>query len=520
MLEIIKTITKREWQFVFFIMILVILVTTVPFIYNKVFQKPDSYYMGSIWMGGGDMYVYYTYIDQARNGQWLFENKFTSEPQTPALFNPLWLIMGWVAKIFNFSNFVIWHITRVALLFVLIPLLYIFLSYFFEDKLQRKLGLLLAAFSSGIFTTYSEASIFTIIFHSPQFILSLILILLIFLFVLLGVDKKNLKWLIFAGLCSLLLIIIHPYDIVTIYIVVLVFFTFLIFLRRLAIFRAIAGLGIIVVISGVGLLYYYYIFTKEAALGGWALQNLTPSPAFPTYIIAFGFLWLTTLVGLYYYFFKDRLGNNKYIFAAAWFVASTLLLYAPLQFNRKLMFGLQVPMVIFTTIALYKIYLNWVSKFAARVVRIAIIVAMGALLTANSAFSFFANFSLSFRGGYYYLPKVFVDGLHFLRNYGNPSEVMLASPKWNTTLSGEVGKRSFVASAHNTLNFYEKEAQTKWFFFDNNNDQSKINFLKENRINYIIYTALEKSMGDYNPVKKSYLNSIYQNEDLTIYAVK
>jgi hypothetical protein len=191
MLEIIKTITKKEWYFVIFIAIILIVVTTAPYIYSYVMTPNNFYYSGTNWTGNGDMYVYYSMIDQAREGHLLFENKFTSEPQNSALFQPLWLVMGVVAGLFHLSNFVIWHLARIFLTVVLMFVGYLFIAYFFPDRLKRGIALVLFAFSSGINTVYAESTVFTSVFHSPLLILSLILLILTFLFILLALERKS-----------------------------------------------------------------------------------------------------------------------------------------------------------------------------------------------------------------------------------------------------------------------------------------------------------------------------------------
>lgn len=516
MRDIIKSISQREWHYVLLVTSILIVITTLPHIINKITTPSNLYY----WTGSGDLYVYYSMIDQAKEGHLLFENKFTSEPQRPALFHPLWLMMGVVASLFNLSNFAIWHIARVALIILLVLSGYIFIAYLFPDAKKRIIALFLFAFSSGIITPFAESTVFSSVLYSPLLILSLIIIILTFLFVLLALEKKSKYGFYLAGLLALLQVIVHPYDLATVWAVLFFFFSVLIFLRKYSFTKLLQGFLTVILISGLGLLYYYYIFTEETALGGWARQNILHSPNLLAYLPIFGLLWPLAIYGIYYYFIVLKKTELKFIFILMWFCVSSFLLYAPLQFNLKLMLGLQLPMIIFSVFTICQIYSKYIIKISKKFLRNLSIILISLILSVNSIYWLLTTTSFQLKPDDYYLPKKIVEGFHLLRKIGNPEEVILSSPKWNTILGGETGKRVFISSAHNTVNFYQKEAQVKLFFHDNKDDEAKTEFLKENSIDYIIYTKLEKNLGRYNPAEKDYLKNIYQNEYLTIYQVE
>ncbi|MFH1187472.1 MAG: hypothetical protein V1688_01265, partial [bacterium] len=205
--KICQSISKKEWKKIFWFSVAAIFITTMPFIYGYLRTPAGKVQSGIHALTPVDLNVYYSYLEQAKQGRTVFVDLFTSEAQTPLIFNIFWLAVGIVGKILKLNSIITFQLARIFLIPIFIITIYIFISYFFSDKTKRQTALIFILFSSGIgailspilekfvYETYGyyhwpldmwvpESSTFLTLFHMPHFIASLTLIILIFLFTL------------------------------------------------------------------------------------------------------------------------------------------------------------------------------------------------------------------------------------------------------------------------------------------------------------------------------------------------
>ncbi|MFH1187473.1 MAG: hypothetical protein V1688_01270, partial [bacterium] len=205
------------------------------------FSAPkNKIYNGLHILTPGDIYVYFSYLEQTAQGSYLFKNLFTSEITMPT-FNIFWLAVGLFGKIFNLNHIITFQLARILLIPICIASLYFLTSYVFESKQIRKITLSVLVFGSGAGALASfllpsylsnktlfywpmdlwtpEHNTFLTLYHSPHIIASLTLIILIFLFFLKAIEENKYKYSILAGLCGLILIQFHPFHLPTIFLV-------------------------------------------------------------------------------------------------------------------------------------------------------------------------------------------------------------------------------------------------------------------------------------------------------------
>ena len=101
MKDLIKTISVREWQFVGLMAALMIIITGLPYLVGYLAAPAGLVYNGLHALSPGDVPIYYSYINQVKNGELLVKDLFTSEPQTVGTFNIWWLMVGLGARFFN-----------------------------------------------------------------------------------------------------------------------------------------------------------------------------------------------------------------------------------------------------------------------------------------------------------------------------------------------------------------------------------------------------------------------------------
>jgi len=407
-------IDKKEWKFIGWVWLIVVFLTFLPTIVGVITTPPDSVFLGRQGMNGGDLPIYYSQIEQVKEGHFLFKNLFTSESHPGFIFDPFWSAVGLLAKIFSLSSFLAFQLSKFLLIPVLLIVSYYFVAFFFQDQLRRKICFIFLIFASGLGGFYFiefnnslpktgdvfvfsekemsrlpldlftvEASTFFSIHNSPHFIASLTLIILIFLLSLLAVENYKLIYSIGAGLSALFLFQFHPYHLPTIFGVLGVFLISLLLKEKRLNFNYLKHYFILLLFSLPPVIYHFWTLQKFWIRKAHFLQFATPTPVLPIIFISYGFLIIFALIGIYSIFQRSEKGIEDYnppttlqpkpahpkkaaltaipkgsldqkdIFLLSWFFTQFLLIYAPLPFQRRLTTGLHLSLIILTIFGLF-----------------------------------------------------------------------------------------------------------------------------------------------------------------------
>ncbi|MDH4388792.1 MAG: hypothetical protein QE269_08705 [Fimbriimonas sp.] len=109
--------------------------------------KPAGLYLG-IQYNFDDHLVYAGWMRQAMEGRFLFENRFTTDPQPGLTLHLYFLVLGWIAKVVGIP--VAMHAARVGFTYLSVILLGRLLEAVSNDNFQRKIALALAIFGGGL----------------------------------------------------------------------------------------------------------------------------------------------------------------------------------------------------------------------------------------------------------------------------------------------------------------------------------------------------------------------------------
>ena len=87
-----RRVKASEWRFVGWIIILVLVITTLPYLFGYVTAPPDKQFMGTM-LDVPDHMQYFSWMRELSHS-FLSANKLTPEPNPPIFFNLLWWGMG------------------------------------------------------------------------------------------------------------------------------------------------------------------------------------------------------------------------------------------------------------------------------------------------------------------------------------------------------------------------------------------------------------------------------------------
>lgn len=551
MKELFNSISKKEWQFVALMSVLLIVLTGLPYLVGYLMTPEGTVYDGLHALSPGDIAVYYSYINQVRGGEIFLKNLFTSEPQTIGTFNILWGLGGIFARVFKISIILAFQLFRLFWVPIFIFSAYLFISYFFTSEIKRKVCLIFLLFSSGVgFYFASPASVFfknepttmwwptdlwisesitfNALYQSSHFIASITFTILIFLFSLLAFEKRKNSYAVFGGILTLIYFNFHPYYFPVIFGTLGLYLFLLILRARKILWREAGYLLTIFLISLPSIIYHAWLIKNSPVIGQRALQNITLISPLLFVIVGYGFLWLGMILGLYF-LMKNKTFNNRFLFLLIWLVVNIALIYSPLPFHSRYTQGLHIVLVIFTVSGLFDLWQH--LKFKLNPKTFDFWVNNKYLLVLIFLFSFAPSIIFIMARGYYYfiwqpekvkeflyVPKDIFAAYSWLKIQPHP-QVVLGADLTSKFTPGFSGQTIYMGHCHETLFADSKVIFLNWFFADNKNDEARRKFLIQKEIDFVFYTDYEKELGSFNPTQKDYLKLVFDLPEAKIYQV-
>ncbi len=552
--NLLKLIDSKEWRLIIWMIIVVILLTTLPYLYGWL-QTPNNFtYTGLHSLTPGDTHVYFSWMEQVKQGHFISKDLYTSEPQARILLNSFWSIEGLLAKLTGLSNNLIFQLSRIFLIPCFIIILYLLGVFIFKDKLWRKINFIFLLFASGMGVSVSlilsdsvyskgwynwpldmwapESNNLLTMFQSPHLILSTLLIILILGLAYLSFEKNNWHYSLTAGILSLVEFQFHPFHTPTIFSVLAIYFLtqLIINFKKLKfykeyLFNIVKHSLIIFFISLPSILYWLWLELTDFVTQIRTYQNICLTPSLLVTLISYGFLVPLALWAIYSFIKKHQIDNLK-IFLIVWLLTQFFLLYSPFAFQRRLMQGLQIPLIILAVFGLQFIYNSlkqrWPEKkFNFYIKNTPLMVILFILLfTSSNVYNWIreiAVFAETYPQLYIYNDSI--AGYNWLKTYTLPEDVVLTDLYNGNLIPGRIGRKVYIGHGVETLFFDSKLQQMVWFYSINNLDDEKIKFLQRGNINYIFYSPNEKGIGDFKPAEKSYLKKVFQQGRVEIYQV-
>lgn len=542
---LLDTIDNKEWRTVILISVIVVVITTIPYIYGYFSAPEGMVYTGAHAISSGDFPVYFSYIQQVKEGAWLIRDQFTSEFQDRGVLNLFWLEVGLSARVFHLPAIIVFRIYGVILIPVALVVLYLFISYFFQDKVRRFIAFLLGSFGSGIGVYFSqiidpiikngtytwptdlwvaESNIFLSMFQSPHFILSWVLMMGVFLLFLLAIDNRKYRYSIAGGALALYWFNFHPFYFPYAVIILAAFSLFMLIYKKR---WDVAVHGAIITILGVPfVVYHYWIISSSALHAGKAVQNILITPPFQYLLLGFGMLLVLGIAGMIVHLFKDKIFDScKWVFLVFWGIGGFALLYSPFFFQRRFMEGIQIPLVIFSAIALFEISI-WIKKrypgfgkFLREYPVIFILVAI--MIFGMSSVGMITRDLILYteHNRLFLIPEDYIPAVHWIDENNQSSLAILSHPLAGNRIPGYVNQRVFVGHFVETVDFERKKQEATDYFTDNFTMGTAEEWLKNANIGYILYGPYEKGDKLFEIDTQQYLSKIYEVGEVEVYEV-
>jgi hypothetical protein len=361
-----------------------LLVTLIPYLIGASFTTENRHFL---WLGYNidDACVYLSWMRQAAEGSLRVYNRFTTEPQQGMLLNPLFLVMGNIARFTGMPLIGVYHAGRLLAGLGLLLIVWRFLGDITADPRARRASFLFVCFSAGlgwlpflwnlplhvvngrpqgsIDTWQPEAVTFLSLYLNPLFVVSMAMQVTVLHHLLRACLNNSVREALIAGGIGFLLALIHTYDVLTLFAVWIGVLLFQ-WIRPLGSAKpsvwlkqtALAGL-----LTAPGVIYISLQLRSEAVFR--ARANVETLSA-PIYWILIGYAPPLLLAGVAIFRKNAVESSGSQTIAPTyrrllivWLVMNILVSYTPgLPFQRKMLQGAHFPIAILAGIGFVTLF--------------------------------------------------------------------------------------------------------------------------------------------------------------------
>jgi len=544
------SIEKKEWVFVAVITSVILVITSLPYVFAQVTAPDEKEFMGFI-INTSDHAQYLSWYKAFQSDN-LINNRQTSEANPKVFFNLLWWSLAQFGKIFGLNYRVVYQIFRwLAGAFFLFTT-YGFSALFLNSKFQRRFAFLVIGFGAGLgwilvaikiifgqpdvifpLDVYiAEGNAFLCILGYPHFAEAAGLILLVIGTLLVGEQRGQLRYAGIAGLLALFLGLQHTYDLLIVWIIPIVYGAVLFLIKRqwpTYWFRAMLIVGII---SWPPALYSMLLTHLnpiwEQVLAQFVNAGVfTPNPLHMLILMGLP-LWsaLVTSSWWIYGYFKDKdksIQNGRNLFLVVWLFTGWALTYIPTDFQVHMISSWQIPIGLISVIGICQYIFPLIEQRWPLLKPIYITTGLIVLLFAfTNIYLILWRFVDLNRYNYpYFLYKDEVSAMHWLEENTPPDSIILSSYATGRYIPGISGQIAFLSHWAQTVDFFQKRNLVDQFFSANATEEERNQILSNYSIDYIIYGPAEQQLGDFDPSTDNSIKLIFSlTPQVLIYKVE
>lgn len=517
-------------------------VSSLPYLYGYRRQTPELRYLGLHGFAPGDTFVYFSYLWQAQTGDWLFHDWYTTERGFPML-NTFWAAAGGVGRLFRFSVPLTFHLARLAAIAAVVAAVWLLSGVYAEEPRRRRWAVLLAIFGSGI-SGYllplfhpardllgyyhlpldlwvAEFNVFTSALHSGHLVLAFALIPLVFVAVLRGIERRQLRWSVLGGIAGLALLSFHPFHAPLILLTLAVWGAALMGTARR--WDVVAHIGIVAAFLAPLLAYYAFALRFDPVSAGRAARNIQLTPAWYLLLPSLGLLLPGAITGVVRLVGRREWREPRWLLLLAWMAVQTVLILLPaIPFQRRLVTGWTLPLVMLT---LY----GWpsVRGWMQRRPRISALgrypLAGLAAAVAMFGFSNLVNLAndvglMHQRHPLVFVPRAETDALVALRSLTDAASVVLAGPASSYLVTGWSGRPVTFGHDVETLDYESKQVAVSRFY-QAGTPQQRRGILERLGATHVFAGVREVGNDWSNLEALPFLEEIWRNEAVRIYRV-
>jgi hypothetical protein len=472
-------ISPTEWRWVIIFSGLMVAITLIPYAWAFASDAPnDSWQFMGMLHNPQDGATYLSKIAEGARGSWLFTLSYSPEKTSGAAIFEFYLLLGHLARFLGFSPLLMYHIARLVTGFIMYISIYYLGSVIWPRLRPRRLFFSLLAVGSGLGWlalvlipgtgsnpppdfSIPESIPFLSTFVNPHFPLAIALIaLLAGIFVMVFRPGFKLEPTFSNGGLSVIaisigLVVVLPQALIAIAAALCVYILVMTWRTRRIPQLELSWVLLAILPSVPFYIYYVAVVYYNQNLQVWNTQNITLSPPPWNYILGFGLLLLVAIPGLWRavrHFERD--GDR---FMLIWVVVNAILLYAPVNFQRRLSIGMIIPIVYFAVRALEDYWFDHISikwRDPALIALFVFIIPSNILSLTLPLFGV-VNPKAGIENKQL-LPAGYGEAIRWLDDHGIPGNVVLATVQPSLWIPAYSNERVVYGHPYETLNAEQK----------------------------------------------------------------
>lgn len=523
-------------------------ITQVPFWLGERWAPENTVFDGLTGMVA-DQHMYFSFIRQAAEGHWLFENRLTHLEHRPAMFNLEWSLVGRLqAVVGERAAYELWRLAGT-----------VFLVYGFwflvespgRTGYQKRAALLLAVFGGGLGWLFQVLDVlrlfrsaplgqldvadglcfpFAQILLNPHVSLSHGLTLFSLGCLVRAEREQSWRWTLAGGGLVALNGLIRPYDLIVLYAAVPVYALIEGVRLRTWSSQAMFRRSLPLLLSAPVLAYYVVLFRYHPVFRHWSSQGVVATLGIPWHFVNLGLAAVLAAVRVCRCKSIPWTSTGE-IFLAVWAATALALFHA----HRLPFFGFMpyTPML-GSTLGTTLIALGSAAmpdgihssvegtsgngRFSRRRLRLALL-ALLVLVNGLSSVVWMVKIPRNLaRFPDHYIPRPEAAAADWLARHAAPDEVVLCTLPTGNRLCRFVSARFVAGHVNVTPNVRETSARVAQFYRKEMTPPEADAFLAELRVRWIVEGPEERRVGSLNPGGLQGLHQQFRNELVTIYA--
>ncbi|MCC6614864.1 MAG: hypothetical protein IT320_15390 [Anaerolineae bacterium] len=538
-------ITPQEWRRVLMFALMLIGLTMLPYLAGWLAQTDRHVFSGAV-LGTEDFYSYIGKMRLGARGIWDFYLFYTPEPSDAValVFLP-YILPGQVVGRFISSDspalfpalVATYHLMRIAFDLLLIGVLYQFIAEFLNSPRQRMTALILATLGGGFgwLLTFvnnnwlgslppeffiPEGFSFVLLLSLPHLALARAALLGGLLLLFRAIEPNQPRWIVYtlgASICWWLVGLAVPFYLAVIY-CILGAWGLTLWLRRRAFPWTLALRGGLVASLTLPLFAYYTVaFSRNEIFAAWSAQNLLPSPHPLQYLVAYSIFIVLGFLAVRWAW-RRGIRQPRYALLLAWVAIVPILVYLPINVQRRTAEAVIVPLAILAAHGLARLLRRLRPRRRARI-RNAVL-----MLASLSSLVLLLTLSLGASGGSppTHIPTDELAAYDWLNQHAPADAVALSAKLTGNQLPAYTNLRPYVGHGPETLRADEKEALVQRFFSDQLDEDERSALYASVNIRYIFYGPTEQTLDSPNPEQPQWatdLELLYDADGYRIYGV-
>ncbi len=527
-------IARKESRWLVVFILVVILLTTLPYFIGYLRQTPDWRFSG-LFFSITDSNSYLAKMLRGASGDWLFRTPYTTYPQRGVLAFLPYLLLGKLSAAPGQYDqlIVLFQLFRITGIAFLIWSIYRFISRFVVSIFLRRFGIFLAVWGGGLgwLVVIGLNSIWQnrlpVEFYSPEsfgFLSFLGIPHILFSRALLFL---GLEGFLFSGPCrgnykqSTIFLIpwfmigfFQPISLLTVWAILAWFLLFLFLFRRRLRFedpgilhRYFVNAAWIAVVTIPFLVYNYIAFRVDPILVSWLSQNILTSPPIQDYFFAFVLILPFAVFGLFVLWRKKI---EHFLFFGISIVLFPFLAYFPIPIQRRLPEGIWIMLIVTALIGISTMGRKW-KNFSVISLTLgsltSLMILIGAIQSVVTPMPprFISNKEL--------------EAIRILQSPEFNDAHVLASFDESNRLAAWVPVFLLTGLGPESTNLSVISPKIDRFFQNRMSDSEEIEFLDEFGIDLVFYGPEERKLGTWDGSSRANLIQILNNADYEIYSV-